>query len=157
MRKMIGIVALSAMALAMLTAPATAQTGPDYIFNVPVRIENTPPLNGQRANVLCLVIAYDFAAGRPTGTYQAQQWITIGPSGFNDTVRVEITLPPGVRRADTMSWSCSLNLQNVRDASGASVPIPPGVDRGAAYTSVTGQRVASSRTVINGQFFEQPR
>ena len=38
-------------------------------------------------------------AGRPSGTYHANTTVTLGATGFRDTVRLEITLPPGVARA----------------------------------------------------------
>src|SRR6185503_9085923 len=108
----------------------------------PVRIENAPPLAGQSANVTCTVFAYNIAERRPTGSHQVQQVFTIGPTGFHETVRLELTLPAGVRRADVMNWGCSLQLPTARTPAGAVVSLPPGADRAAAYTSVTGQSVA---------------
>jgi hypothetical protein len=156
MRTIPSIIALAGLALAAFAAPAMAQTGPDYVFNVPVRIENTPPLAGQFAVVNCSVIAYNLVERRPTGTYYAQQQVTIGDSGYRDTVRIELTLPAGVRRSDVMNWSCSLILHRARTPAGAVVDMPAGADRAAAYTSVTGQTVASSQMLAQGYFFTPP-
>lgn len=151
MRKMIQIVAAAGLALTMFTAPAMAQTGPDYVFNVPVRVENTPSLNGLTGAVQCSVAGFD-AAGRQTGYYYVSQLFNIGPAGFNETLRLELTLPAGVRRADLTTWLCQMNFQTVRNGSGVVVPMPLGPDANIAYTSVTGQTVASSRYFSNGEF-----
>lgn len=135
---------------AIASAPCFAQTGPDYVFNVPVNFDNVPPLSGNSFGVNCQVLARG-ADGRSSGygntavggrhpTYE------IGPTGYHGTIRVEITLPPGVRRADVTFYSCSALFYTVTNAAGARVPMT----NVSQYTALTGQAVARSQLLVQG-------
>ncbi len=140
--------------LFLMASQALAQdSGPDYVFNVPVRVENARHVAA--AAVQCSVRAYD-AAGRwlasPSG-YEG-----IGPrlvgGAFRGTIRMELRLPAGVTRSNVRDWSCDLLISAARDPSGAVVNVPGSnvEQRVIGYTTVTGQRVTSSVVVAQGEF-----
>jgi hypothetical protein len=144
---------LVAAAISTAASPSYAQSGPDYIFNVPVRIENAQPLAGNPLQVMCTVSAYD-ASWRHLGSQTATQTITPSETGYRSSVRLELTLPPGLARSNVRRWSCGLLLQTANTPSGVRVAIP-GVNseaRLAQYPTVTGQSVASSALSTNGEF-----
>jgi hypothetical protein len=134
-----------------VASPSLAQGAPDFVFNVPVRIENTPPLAGQRASITCQVRAIS-ASGAWLGSRSGISYIDIGASGYSGTVRVEVILPPEVPRASVREWSCGLRPLNATSTSGAAAPIG-----GASadqiperYTAITGQAIASHRLNVSG-------
>ena len=137
---------------ALCVMPAAAQTGPDFVFNVPVNIDNVPPLNGRPFELVCGVQAQT-ASGSilsylSTDGLPAHPTYAIGPGGFHDTIRVELTLPAGVRRADVLRWSCDANFFTVTTPAGttASMPNP------TLYTPLTGQAVARSQLHVGAEF-----
>lgn len=144
-----------ALTLAALSASAAhAQTPPaDYVFNVPVRIENAAPLNGASVAVECSVQAYN-ASGSAIAVPRSRQVITVGPSGYHDTLHFEIALPEGVRRQDVVRWNCYMDISQARNRSGAMTPLS-GPNAGAhidQYPIVTGQAVRSSNIISQAEF-----
>ena len=142
-----------ASAFLAASSPSFAQSGPDYVFNVPVRIANAPPLAGNPLQVMCTVVGYD-ASGRALGTETAIQTVTPDAAGYRGSVRLEVTLPPGWTRSNVRRWSCNLLLQTANNPSGARVPIP-GTNSEAKvvqYPGVTGQTVASSTVSTGAEF-----
>lgn len=135
---------------AMAAAPSSAQTGPDFIFNVPVNFDNVPALNGHSFGVNCQVLV-STPDGRTSGYGNTavggrHPTYDIGPTGYHGTVRVEITLPAGVRRADANFYSCSAAFYSVTNAAGARVPM----SNAGQYTALTGQAVARSQLLVQG-------
>lgn len=145
----------AASSILFLTAfQALAQdTGPDYVFNVPVRIENARHLTA--VIVQCSVRASD-ATGRwlasPSGVEIIDSRLVDG--AFRSTARVEVRLPAGVTRSNVREWHCDLLLNGARNPSGTVVDVPGATveERVAGYTTVTGQRVTSSRVYAAGRF-----
>jgi hypothetical protein len=152
--------ALAFLATLAFAAPASAQTGPDYVFNVPVRIENTPPLAGRGFAVDCAVFATGadgrYIAARSAGGPEAVQ--TIGPTGFNGTVRVEVRLLPGMRRADVRRWDCGLRFFSVTNAAGAVVSwgTPNSTEALRSYPALTGQQIRRSTVYMAADFARTP-
>ncbi len=129
---------------------ALAQTGPDYVFNVPVRIENAPPLAGHPAAVECsLSMLQD---GRIARAGSARSNFDIGAGGFRGSVRVEVTLLPGVRRADVRDYTCTLWFYSVTNAAGArtSWGSPNTLAALPGYRLITGQEVRSHVESVGG-------
>ncbi|WP_135212070.1 hypothetical protein [Vitreimonas flagellata] len=145
------------LATAFLSASAgaaLAQTGPDFVLNVPVRIENAPPLANREAEVRCQIQAYQPGTRTVTALPRAQQRIRIGPTGFRETLRFEFSFPPGVPRSHARYWNCELALLEAATPSGEVVSVVAGnvATTVTNYTSVTGQSVASSNVSVNGTF-----
>ena len=136
---------------AVAASPSVAQTGPDFVFNVPVNFQNVPSLNGHVFGVDCSVLVGGGAAG-PASRYSSTDGATahptyaIGPTGYRGTVRVEVRLPAGVRRADVNFWSCSARFYEVTNAAGARVPMT----NASQYTALTGQAIARSQLLVQG-------
>jgi hypothetical protein len=135
---------------AFASAPCFAQTGPDFIFNVPVNFDNVPSLNGHSFSVHCQVLVRG-ADGRSSGYGNTavggrHPTYDIGPTGYHGAVRVEVTLPAGVRRADANFYSCSASFYTVTNAAGARVSMP----NANQYTALTGQAVARSQLLVQG-------
>ncbi len=133
--------------------PCMAQATPDFVFNVPVRIENAPPLSGRTARVQCNLRAYS-PAGVWIASPAGSQNIEVGPSGYRGAVRVEVTLPATVPRSAVRDWSCDLIIAVVTGPSGEAVSISAGSRETqlARYTSTTGQVVASHNLNAYGTF-----
>jgi hypothetical protein len=134
--------------------PSLAQATPDFVFNVPVRIENAPPLSGRAVRVQCNLRAYS-----PAGVWIAGpsggQYVDVGPTGgYRGTVRVEVTLPPTVPRSAVRDWFCELVVAVVTGPSGEAVSISGGTRETvlARYTSTTGQAIASHSMSASGTF-----
>lgn len=147
------IVAAFVAGISALASPAAAQTGPDYVFNVPVRIENATPLAGHPAYVRCSITALS-ADRHYIRAGEGRQNFDIGPTGFRGTVRVEVTLSPGMRRADSQRWDCTLEFYSVTSATGArtSWGTPNSAEAIRGYPALTGQAVRSSVLVATGLF-----
>src|SRR5512147_2884407 len=145
-----GLILLATIATALLTTPAAAQSSDaDYVFNVPVRIENAPALNGATVIVECSVQAYN-AAGMAIAAPRARQNITVGATGYHDTLHFNISLPEGVRRSDVVRWNCYMDLLNARNRRGELTPLT-GPNSGAhiaQYPIVTGQTVRYQQTLV---------
>ena len=152
--------ALALIAAFALATPGSAQEAPDYIFNVPVRIENAPPLAGRSFMVECAVFATGadgrYIAARSAGGPASTQ--TIGPTGYNGTVRVEVRLLPGMRRADVRRWDCGLRFFNVTNAAGAVVSwgTPNSTEALRSYPALTGQQIRSSNVYTAADFPRAP-
>lgn len=141
------------LAASAFAAPsAVAQTREDYVFNVPVRIENTPPLNGQDVRILCAVDAT--VGGAFVRVPSVMQLVRVGPTGYRGTVRLAITLPEGVRRSDVSGWYCQMQLLHALSPSGVRTEISgANVElKVASYTAVSGQAVASRNVHRSGTF-----
>jgi hypothetical protein len=146
------LIAIFAAGCTLWTPNAAAQTREDFVFNVPVRIENASPLDGVPVQVRCSVRAY--AGGVFTSAPMAAQSVTVGPTGYTGTVRLAVTLPDGVRRADVRDWNCSLMINRARNSRGEILAVPgPNVEaRVTGYTTVTGQTVATHNVDEMGNF-----
>ncbi len=124
------------LAAAFAMAFPTSAFADDYIFNVPVRIENAPGI--YEAHISCGVTLRSatgvetYVPGRAT--------LTIPPTGYRGTVQIRATVPVGARREDQINWSCAMTLLH-RDAAG-TVSAMRG-DPGAWYEDVSGRRVVS--------------
>jgi hypothetical protein len=144
---------LCALALSALAAsPSAAQTGPDYVFNVPVNFDNVPSLNGHSFTVACMVrvVGSDgrTSAYRSTDGLPSHPTHAIGPTGFHETIRVEVRLPAGVRRADATGWSCDASFSTVTNTTGARVLMT----NASQYTALTGQAVTRSQLLVQASF-----
>jgi hypothetical protein len=114
---------------------ASAASADEFVFNVPVRIENAP-------NVVDAVISCGATLRTASGaeTYvSANQTITVTGGAYRDTVRLVATIPTGARRENAINWNCTMR-PGVRSGAGVSRPT---TDVEAWYEDVAGHRVAS--------------
>jgi len=141
----LNILAMLASVAALFVTTAHAQSAqPDYVFTVPVRIENAPPFAGHQGRVSCTV--QSMSVGRSLSAGEGSTSFNIGPSGYRGSVRVEVRLMEGVSRNDTWHWDCALWFSNVSNRAGVSVPwgTPNTLAALPMYPVITGQAVASS-------------
>lgn len=138
------------LACTSIATPSAAQTGPDYVFNVPVRIENAPPLSGHPARVDCDLTM--MSEGRIARAGSGSANFDIGPSGFRGNVRVEVALQPGVARADVRQYNCTLWFYSVTNAAGVrtSWGAPNTLAALPGYRIITGQEVRSQVSHVTG-------
>ena len=144
-RKMSGLLVVASALGIAYAAPGFAQSaGVDYVFSVPVRIESAPPLAGHPAGVECTVSS--LSSGRYITAGEGRATFDVGSGGYRGTVRVEVTLLPGVSRADSVRWDCALEFFSVTDASGHSVSwgTPNSVEAVRGYPAITGQTITST-------------
>lgn len=141
---------MAAAAILMTAAPASAQTGePDFVFNVPVRIENASPLNGAWSMVECAV--FD-AAGR---NLQADNTpVTVTDGAFRGNVRVEMRMrAPEVRPASAARrYSCALIIASAARPDGTRASLGPLTSDNVAgrYTAASGQSLVSHTLIVSG-------
>ena len=116
----------------MFAASASAD---EFVFNVPIRIENAPGI--VEARILCSVTMRSPSGGL---TYAvARQTLTIAGGAYRDTLRLAATVPVGSRREDATGWHCNME-PFARVATGLSSPTS---DVGDWYEDVAGQSVSS--------------
>lgn len=144
--------ALLATVMALFVTNAYAQSGPDYVFTVPVRIENASPLSGHQGTVVCSV--QNMSGGRVIRGGHGSTVFDIGPSGYHAPVRVEVRLMDGVSRASGVRWACELQLSQVTNRAGETVAWgSPNVGTALPlYPVVTGQTVSSTNLVVQAEF-----
>ena len=112
----------------------------DYVFGVPIRIENLR--FAESAQLLCNV----FGAPGPIGRsgYIA---VPLTDGAYHGVVPVSVTLNVGYARADAMSWLCELQYSWRRPPGSRSVGF---VERDRYYQLETGQAITSSNMVESG-------
>jgi hypothetical protein len=133
-----------------LASPGAAQTGePDFVFNVPVRIENAPPINGEWSIVECTVLD---EAGRNLQSDNARVRVTDG--AFRGTVRVEMRMREPVLRPASAArrYQCALIVASVARADGSRVSLGTLTSENVAgrYTTASGQSLVSHRLIVSG-------
>ena len=140
------------LASALAAAPSPAPVFADYVFIVPVRIENMTHIT--TASISCSVIhdapglANPIQLGTPgTGT----EFITVAGGNFtgNVTVTVAVTADRLARYTPT-SWSCAVAYRwRNPDGSIFTESLRPGEGEGV-YTRRTGQALDSATTTVGG-------
>jgi hypothetical protein len=141
------IAALAFAAASLMVAPACAD---DFVFNVPVRIENAQMITA--AQVECVVI-YERGSPGP-GFASAMSTVTVPDGGYNGTVVVTVTPPPEARRQDAQEWRCTLGILLAPTPAtatwlGASLTDEA---RSVRYTAATGRLVTSSHSQERAMF-----
>jgi hypothetical protein len=139
MRKLV-IAALTVLPL-MFAAPAWAD---EFVFNVPVRIENAPGI--VEARIRC-VVSMRTASGAAAGV-EVRETLTITGGAYNGTLRLVAPITAGLRREDATSWSCAME---------PFYTTPTGVARPTGdlenwYEDVSGRRLASHSLQAFGYF-----
>jgi hypothetical protein len=142
--------AILAVAFAML--PSSAPAFADYVFIVPVRIENMTHIT--TASVSCSIIhdapglANPIHLGTPgTGT----EFITVRGGNFTGNVTVTVAVSADrLARYTPTSWSCAVAYRwRNPDGSTFSESLRPG-EREGVYTRSTGQAIDSATTTVTG-------
>jgi hypothetical protein len=141
MRVLLSIIAFT---VTFLLVEAHAE---DYVFTLPVRIENMR--NMESANATCGVEG--IAARRlPAGTGYTYVPVPLVDGAYNGTLTIRVTLPVGFTRADFPRWACGIVYRWPRPA-GASAGYGSD-EQNLLYATETGQTVASSVLRTEGAF-----
>lgn len=139
MRKLL-IAALTAFPL-MFTASAWAD---EFVFNVPIRIENAPGIT--EARIYCAV-QMRAASGAVTGA-EARQTLTITGGAYNATLRLVAPIPAGSRREHATLWFCDMEPMY---AVSTGLRRPAG-DVEDWYEDVSGRSLVSHNLRSSGSF-----
>jgi hypothetical protein len=124
----------------------------DFVFQVPVRIENMRHIT--TALVSCSIIhdapglATPVSLGVPgTGTTS----VPVADGAYNGTVTVTVTVTPDrLARYAPTSWSCGIAYRwRNPDGSTFTESVRPG-EREGIYTRLTGQAIAEATTTVTG-------
>jgi hypothetical protein len=139
MRKLV-IAALTAFS-PLFTASAWAD---EYVFNVPIRIENASGI--VEARIRCGVTMRS-ASGATTGA-EARETLTIAGGAYNGTLRLVAPVPAGSRREDATHWFCTMTPYYA---------VPSGVAQPAGdvedwYEDLSGRSLMSHNLRSDGYF-----
>ncbi|HYN82875.1 MAG TPA: hypothetical protein VES88_15405 [Gemmatimonadaceae bacterium] len=143
------LITLIAVGIGAMHAPASA---PDFVFQVPVRIENMTHIT--TASVACEVV-HD-APGLPTpinlnvpGTGITSVPVAGGAYAGNVTVTVTVTADRLARYTPT-SWSCAITYRwRNPDGTTFTESVRRG-EREGIYTRLTGQAISESTVTVTG-------
>jgi hypothetical protein len=139
MRKLL-IAALTAFPL-MFTASAWAD---EFVFNVPIRIENAPGI--AEARVRCGV-SMRSGSGAVTGV-DALHTLTVTGGAYHGMLRLVAPIPAGSRREDATNWFCTMDPMH-------TVPLGlngPAGDVEDWYEDVSGRSLVSHNLSSSGFF-----
>lgn len=139
---------LPVIASVLCLAAATPAQAVDFVFNVPVRIENMR--NVTRAFVSCTAGQTVSGIPHPLGPSSMVD-VPLVDGSFHGTIPVNFSVSSGYAASDATDWQCALTyLWRMPDGSTFSRSLTSSEDRGALYTRYTGQEVASAHTDESG-------
>ena len=126
--------------LLALAASASVADAADYIFTVPVRVENMR--FADRVTVTCNVLNLH----RPVG-YSGEIPVPLTAAAYHGSITINVDLLPGYVRADASLWSCALVYYWHRPAGAPSAGL---LDQYVFYQRETGQAIASEVVTASG-------
>jgi hypothetical protein len=143
------LITLLAVGIGAMYAPAVE---PDFVFQVPVRIENMTHITS--ASVSCSVmhdapgLATPVSLGVP-GTGTTTVPVAAGAYSGTVTVTVQVTTDRLARYTPT-SWSCGIAYRwRNPDGTTYTESVRPG-EREGIYTRLTGQAISESTVTVTG-------